>query len=249
MDTHIIPSGENKDFYLSKKMPNMAGIQDIGQGIAFHKKTQKIVTAIYLVTNFLSEDNPLRHTLRHSSMKLLSLIGSIVFSVHPNPQKAQSEIRFHSNQIISALSVAFYSGYISEMNYRILEKELELFIDENSTLFSALKDNLNLSQFDLGPSNLQGQKSTISKSKNKSKRQSSPASNPDPESPVSIRKQSRKEAIISVLQKKGNVTIKDISEVISDCSEKTIQRELISLVKEGALKKSGERRWSTYSLA
>jgi hypothetical protein len=42
--------------------------------------------------------------------------------------------------------------------------------------------------------------------------------------------------------------MKDFVKVIPECSEKTIQRELLDLVGKGVLKKEGERRWSTYSL-
>ncbi len=48
-----------------------------------------------------------------------------------------------------------------------------------------------------------------------------------------------------VLSRKG-VSIKDISSVVKDCSEKTIQRELGELIKRGQIRKVGERRWSLY---
>lgn len=59
----------------------------------------------------------------------------------------------------------------------------------------------------------------------------------------------RSQAIVSIVRAKGNVSIRDISAVITDCSEKTIQRELLDLVRRGVLRKEGERRWSTYRLA
>ena len=62
-------------------------------------------------------------------------------------------------------------------------------------------------------------------------------------------KESRKNSILAILKKDSNLTIKDFVKVISDCSEKTIQRELIALVEKGIIKRNGERRWSTYSLA
>lgn len=58
----------------------------------------------------------------------------------------------------------------------------------------------------------------------------------------------RRSAILSVIKDKKEVNIKDIVSLIKDCSEKTIQRELIALLSEGVLKKSGEKRWSRYSL-
>ena len=47
----------------------------------------------------------------------------------------------------------------------------------------------------------------------------------------------------------AKLTIKDFAKNIKDCSDKTIQRELISMVTSGVLKKEGERRWSKYFLA
>ncbi len=59
----------------------------------------------------------------------------------------------------------------------------------------------------------------------------------------------RRASILSLLQTKQSVTVREVSETIQNCSEKTIQRELLALVAQGVLKKEGERRWSTYSLA
>lgn len=60
---------------------------------------------------------------------------------------------------------------------------------------------------------------------------------------------SRRDRVLDVLRDKGEATIKDIIEVITDCSEKTIQRELISLIKDNVVHREGERRWSKYKLA
>ncbi len=59
---------------------------------------------------------------------------------------------------------------------------------------------------------------------------------------------SRRERVLGVLRDKGQATIKDIVEVVTDCSEKTIQRELISLIKDNLIIREGERRWSKYKL-
>jgi DeoR/GlpR family transcriptional regulator of sugar metabolism len=62
-------------------------------------------------------------------------------------------------------------------------------------------------------------------------------------------KDKRQKIIIALVKKHRTLTIKGFTGVIKDCSEKTIQRELLALVARGVLKKEGERRWSTYSLA
>jgi predicted HTH transcriptional regulator len=62
------------------------------------------------------------------------------------------------------------------------------------------------------------------------------------------RRTQRREVILALLKHKSPITVKDVGETIVDCSEKTLQRELVALVQEGVLKKEGERRWSNYFL-
>ena len=52
--------------------------------------------------------------------------------------------------------------------------------------------------------------------------------------------------ILNFIKSKKGVSIKEISNIVRNCSEKTIQRELVQLIKEGSVKKVGERRWSIY---
>lgn len=58
----------------------------------------------------------------------------------------------------------------------------------------------------------------------------------------------RKSSILSFIKQNKEAQIKDILTYIGNCSEKTIQRELNELIKDGVLKKEGDRRWSKYSL-
>ena len=54
--------------------------------------------------------------------------------------------------------------------------------------------------------------------------------------------------IKTVLEAKPDATIKDLSDIITDVSTKTIQRDLNSLIENGEVIREGERRWSKYSL-
>jgi hypothetical protein len=58
----------------------------------------------------------------------------------------------------------------------------------------------------------------------------------------------RRTRIRTIIEAKREATIKDISEIITDVSEKTIQRELNAMIEENVVKRQGERRWSKYSL-
>lgn len=59
----------------------------------------------------------------------------------------------------------------------------------------------------------------------------------------------RQRIIKDMLASSRRSTIKDIFVKMSDWSEKTIQREIVAMVKDGMIIKEGERRWSRYSLA
>lgn len=58
----------------------------------------------------------------------------------------------------------------------------------------------------------------------------------------------RRKKILEIVKSKGQATIHEFIQSIQGCSSKTIQRELTSLVLSGTLKKTGERRWSKYSI-
>jgi hypothetical protein len=58
----------------------------------------------------------------------------------------------------------------------------------------------------------------------------------------------RKTSILNFIKQNKEVGIKDIVSYVGDCSIKTIQRELNDLIDDNVIKKSGDRRWSKYSL-
>jgi len=58
----------------------------------------------------------------------------------------------------------------------------------------------------------------------------------------------RVQSILEILKVGGSLGIKDISANLPEYSEKMIQRELLDLVTRGAIKKTGLKRWSKYSL-
>lgn len=65
---------------------------------------------------------------------------------------------------------------------------------------------------------------------------------------VDVSRDDRRKIILALIKQKPAITVGDIAKSISGVSEKTIQRELLSMVAENVLIKRGERRWSTYSL-
>ncbi|MDD4989311.1 MAG: hypothetical protein PHV42_02695, partial [Candidatus Pacebacteria bacterium] len=203
------------------------------------------------------------------TMSLISL------SVKERDAKIKS-IYFSSSEILSFTEIGYAAGMISEMNHVILKKEFAIFMDtlqskrvrkdeENTFTIPSnfFQVNETLDKKDGGVlggntfekdvlKTLLPARSSSKDYKGQYKRQidikdhnvlykgiSRETSHTD-----------RKEMILKTFKQstKQSLTIKDIGEFVKDCSEKTIQRQLIGMVKSGILEKQGERRWSTYSL-
>ena len=153
-------------------------------------------------------------------------------------------------EIKALISLGQVSGLISEMNYSILAHEIEtlfenLKVDQKETV----KDiSLGEAFFDVPKDDYVSDRK--SRSQDSLKRQNSIRHSQlkTDGSMVIKKKTNRQELIISVLKKQPEANIKEFVQLIKDCSEKTIQRELGAMVESGVLKRQGERRWSRYSI-
>ncbi|HVV15265.1 MAG TPA: DeoR family transcriptional regulator [Candidatus Paceibacterota bacterium] len=58
--------------------------------------------------------------------------------------------------------------------------------------------------------------------------------------------QERAAQIYDFVKSHKGVSIKEIAAVVRGCSEKTIQRELAGLIRQGLIQRKGEKRWSIY---
>lgn len=213
------------------------------------RKAEKIVSALYLVTGIIKDDDSIKWRIREESMSFISTAA--LFNTTSPLDKDQALVAFEasSNTLISFLNICSISGLVSKMNSSIIIHELETLVDflhKNipSEVHSAgyiLSDSffatdIAAPQIDATYKGHGVVKKTDDAPKNKTLL-------------IKDKKNGRQESIILLLKKDSNLTIKDFTKVIKDCSEKTIQRELIALVEKGLIKRVGERRWSTYSLA
>lgn len=215
----------------------------------FSERAKKLTTAVYLVTNLIPQTDPLRVYIRRYAIKLLSFVGGT--STGYSLAEATNEISSLSKKIVEMLEIAFFSGYVSEMNFSVLKTEFDSFINEVSDYDRFVNpispDSLKVKMI---PSQIVKNTLQIShKNTNSDVKPVAPKRAAPSKRVVEAKKTSRREAILSIIKRRGTVSIKDVSSVILNCSEKTIQRELIALVEDGTLKKSGDRRWSVYSLA
>lgn len=238
--------------------------------IYIFKKTEKITAALYLVSGLLKDDEPIKWELRDRGIDLLSSSFTASSAVPGDKNAVIQSLFTAALETLSLLNVAKISNLISEMNHRLLVREIDYIVGmlRDRLAQSAEKAGYILSESFFRTPDLF---SSGFRSDNRTGRISSDVMNPFlsvdngygrkdggkiPDNELmhkgqqnsAAKKSYRQEAIISALKNQSNLTIKDFRGVIKDCSEKTIQRELMELVQRGLIKREGERRWSRYSL-
>ena len=260
-------------------------IKDISFSISY-TKTHKLITALYMVTDIIDREEPIRNKLR-------TLGADIVSDMHSIPAGACNKIA----ETVSFLNIASAMNFISEMNCAILKKELlelrgsiQEYINMKPTWLADFMLNSELPFLDkeglrggnskittspfgrsssvrrkensIGHQFTNGQQTRIGVQKGSTLMKAlSDRLNPDVGRPTGaqafdILKRQRRDKIITIIKNnEGNATIKDIRtkinvgvEALFTCSEKTLQRELLSMTREGVLKKTGEKRWTRYRL-
>lgn len=234
------------------------------------EKTSRIASVSFLLADVLDDNDELKTELKKSA---IGLVRDVTQSAH-STQKRDAYVS-GLLRVVTLLDSAQRGGLLSRMNTETLSDEIaklsELletidwyigrrFREESyfggqapKELFSPEPVVSRSESFERHSKDMFSQRMSVPESRSDSDRQSEQKDNAQggrvqfKERVQEIQKD-RRATILGLVQKKDRITVKDVSMVIKDCSEKTIQRELLALVKQGVLKKEGERRWSTYSL-
>lgn len=233
-------TSRSEDFVLEKSIFSNIFEKDIRR-VYIYKKAERLAKAIHMVSPAFAESMSLKN---RADAIALGLVDAAV----EHPLVAREALSKQLLALSSLLSIARIGGLLSAMNADLISHEAQNLLQEIASyeeprLF--LEDAPTLAEL----------------ARRSGRREELPrAASPVPRAQHSIdsdkgqvkdtRKVSdRRDVILSVIKDKPNVSIKDISTVIRGVSEKTVQRELQALINEGVVKKQGERRWSTYSLA
>lgn len=213
------------------------------------KKTEKVVLVTFLLTDFISDNDSLKDKIKDNLHQLVNFVCKFVGNTKSDSEIV-GEIKVSLLRLNSLYNIAEVSGYFSSMNASVLRSEISNLIKLIDELGNSIDDNylpeIKTNYFNVDIKGQRGYARTDEKRQIKD--------NLNTVSKVSIRDTKgqdvtdRVNKIIGVLKDKGQVSIKDISSVIIDCSEKTIQRTLNSLIDEGKIKKTGERRWARYEI-
>lgn len=241
------------------------------------KKAERILAALYMMSNFFDIDEPAKVRIRTLGLDFLSL--SIKISDQSSFSRDQSIKMLAAIllELTSIFEISFLSGMVSEMNHAILRREFDTLLEIVISLEKAgrMGESVVLSDpffavFDSETSARTGEKSAVMRSnpdlKPKESERDAPSGGHKKDSgsddikqdfskgqykghsDVNDKKEIRKNLILSLLGRRDALTIREISAVIHDCSQKTVQRELQALVDQNVLNKAGERRWTRYFL-
>lgn len=262
--------------------------------ILIGKKCDRLATALYLVTSFLSDTEPMKARLRALSLDLVRDAAYVRYGTTSAEATVLDAIRANIGETLSLLELSFIAGIISEMNFSILKREYGALRDKieirkasrESRTDTILGDTFFGSSFaeldapkslntniprvipretgsttsSIGHSFVQREAVAPMKSQSVASetrttdataqaKKTPPSETQGSARTLDVARESRRTRILKLVKDKREVTIKDITNHFPELSEKTIQRELISLVDTGVLKKFGERRWSRYSIA
>ena len=235
--------------------------------VSVSEKSDKLVTALYMVTDCMSDAEPMKDTLRRQGLQFLTAAKALEHSsaIERGIGAAHSEGLI--SEIVSLVTISETVGLVSHMNGQILKKEFQILREalakEKLRTFGVQSDRQRLSGLTLredmfgeklefraedsqGHVLYKGQREIMSFIKPKQTEYTAKESQTK-KLDIAL-KINRRNSILKLIKDKKSVMIKDITSVISDCSEKTIQRELLALVAQGVLKREGEKRWSRYSL-
>lgn len=245
------------------------------------KKTEKITTAIYMVTDFLADSEPLKTELRTLALSLVSDTRKLIARPTESQVVLSSDVSQTIDSTVVFLDLAITIGIISEMNGLILRTELakvknsltEIFDEKkmfitthpgyanvvlDTKMFevekpiisnpTALTDNINSTPFNKGQEINKGHIQTADVLYKQEVKPNQVLLSVSKKTDLG-NKIARRNDVLTVVRNKGKVSIKDISEILKDIGDKTLQRELHGLVQEGVLVKEGEKRWSMYRIA
>ena len=190
-----------------------------------NSKITRLGAAIYRVTDYFNLQEPLRWEMRSEVTKLLSTVVSYTGANYIDFNKGLHDIKDISDKLLSYIDLLATVRMLSDTNQKIIKDEIIIFKSELDGLANIDYSIAFQSTFS----------SSISQSCKKAFIKD-----------IHSHDLGRGQKILDFIAKNGPVSVGDLHAVIKNCSEKTVQRELVSLIKRGLLKREGERRWSRY---
>jgi hypothetical protein len=224
-------------------------------------RAERVLRAVFLITDHMSDTESLKRTLRDEVLESFRLVTFIVDTFEVDREDMLKDdlvrsLRIRFASLSALLEVASVSALISASNTKILSKEI-LALSESDLLRSSSEEGITLDEKFFSVPDF-SQKDTKESVKDIITKENSEPSKGHSETikDTQVSKRTltgsasgaRHAKILKELEAKREVSIKDISDLIPNVNEKTLQRDLKQLVSKGLIEKRGKKRWTTYVL-
>ena len=97
--------------------------------VFIYKKTEKLASAVYMVTNLFSDNEPMKLSLRKKVSDLLSFSLSYKDISEIRKSDFINNIKTRVLELVSLLEVSNHGGLVSGMNFSILKREFSSLIE------------------------------------------------------------------------------------------------------------------------
>lgn len=230
-------------------------------------RSEKVVTAAYLLTEHIEPLEPIRGRMRDLSLELLkdiNMAGRAMFAA--GMTERLSSLTLVLGELSALIDVAVLSRMISEGNGALLKRELSGLREMLGQISGAISERMafpddlfnlpEMPELKTIPGKLPprggaptpgiGEIHKGQKERNVLYRTSPHEGKSEDNGDAHA---NRRELILKLVRKEKLLSIKDIYGFFTGVSEKTIQRELTRMVSEGVLARKGDKRWSKYALS
>ena len=205
------------------------------------EKSERLASALYLITGYIPEGDPTRERLRSAALDIVKQASMS----HDFSELVAERLSGKCLEIGAILETAQYVGLISPMNARMVSNdyaELASYAHNNHEAIARRGA-------EIGKDSLYPPKDNVLYKGHTDKKDRSDSIYRTPSrQKTSIGHHGRTEKLLRLLRRRGVISIKDAEAEFNDLGSKTVQRLLLGLVSKGTIQKMGDRRWSTYRL-
>jgi hypothetical protein len=246
-----------KDTYVELKRL----VTDTEYFISVFKRLEKVISVIFYVLSHRDDsknDLEMVSYLKDAALSVHELSQNVLRLPATNATAGLEELQHELTCLLSTLRVSEAAGLIPKNIGALLYEQIDLvqryianhfFLPRSQGIETAVEQLLQEKQSSRRFSDSSYLKSSTAGSVTRKKPVRIPQGDISSDAYFVYSKLTdRAERIKTVLEAKPQATIKDIAEIITDVSEKTIQRELNGLIEKGQVRREGERRWSKYSV-
>lgn len=209
---------------------------------------EKVCQASFAITAHIKDTEAVRQSIRDTAIQLRTYIQNIpdesgVFTYGISEVAEHAKVK--TGIICALLDLALAGGLVSKINH-------QYFISECQKIIAAVSSRLAQSEWGfssvlaISEANSIEQKSVPAKPFQQKSSQKGMVRIIKDKDAIKDIKDTRSERIVSYVSLNGRVSIQDIHKAIPDTSTKTIQRALNVLIKEGKIKRFGDKRWALY---